>query len=145
MTVSQNYCSSYLLELHQAVHNWSTDQFKLALYSAAASLDPKLVTAYTATNEVSGSGYGAGGFALTVSPGYPKLSPTGAPLVLIDLADIAASASGFSYRSGLIYNFTKANRAVAVLDFAAVLAVTTSLGVVWPVPDDNNCIIRLGA
>jgi hypothetical protein len=145
MTTSQNYCSSYLLELHQAIHDWRTDQMKLALYTASASLDPTLVTAYTATNEVSGSGYTAGGFALTVSPGYPKLSPTGAPLVLIDVADIAASASGFSYRYGLVHNATKASRAVAILDFAAILAVTTSLGVVWPVPDDNSCIFRLGA
>lgn len=145
MSQLQNLCSSYLLELHQGIHDWTTDQFKLALYTASASLDPALVTAYTATNEVSGTGYTAGGFALTLTAGYPKLSPSGAAMVLVDFSDIAAAASGFSYRRGLIHNASKANRAVAVIDFAQTLSVTTSLGIVWPTPDDNSCIIRLGA
>lgn len=144
--MSQNLCSSFLLELHQGIHVFGTDTFKQALYSGSASLDPKLVTAYTATNECVGTGYVAGGSVLALTPTYPKLSPSGAALVLVDFVDLGPIAgAGFSYRYGLIYNASKANRAVAVVDFGAILQVTSSYGVVWPLPDDNNCIIRLGA
>lgn len=144
--MSQNLTSSFLLESVQGIHVFGTDVFKLALYSAAAALNPKTVTAYTAANEVSGSGYSAGGIALALTAGYPKLSPSGAALVLIDFADIGPlSGAGFAYRYGLIYNASKANRSVATVDFGSLLTVTSSYGVVWPTPDDNNCIIRLGA
>lgn len=142
---SQNLCKSYLLEREQGIHVWGVDAMWLSLYSAA-SLNPDTLGAYTATGEVSGAGYSAGGVLLALTPGYPKLSPSGARLVLIDFVDLLLSgASGFTPRQGLIYNKSKANRAVAVVDFANTLPVTTSFGVVWPAPDDNNCIIRLGA
>lgn len=144
--MSQNLCSSFLLENLQGIHVLGTDVLKLALYTGSASLDPKLVTAYVATNECVGGGYVAGGQVLALTPGYPRLSPSGAALVLVDFVDMGpVSGSGFSYRYGLIYNSSKANRAVAVVDFGAILQVTASYGVVWPLPDDNNCIIRLGA
>ena len=56
MTVSQRLCWSYLLELHQTIHNWNTDQFKLALYDPSATLDPATTAAYTAAHEVAGVG-----------------------------------------------------------------------------------------
>lgn len=142
---SQNLCRSYLLEQTQGIHVWGTDAMWLSLY-AAATLNPDTLGAYTAAGEVSGSGYVAGGVALTLTPGYPQLSPSGARLVLIDFVDLLITpASGFTPRQGLIYNKSKANRSVAVIDFANTLPVTTSFNVVWPTPDDNNCIIRLGA
>lgn len=144
MTPNQNLCRSYLLELHEAIHNWLTDQFKLALYTPSATLDPASTTAYTAANEVAGVGYVAGGVPLLVTPGYPLLSPAGK--VLLDFADIHINpASGFTTRYGLIYNASKANRAVAVLDWGYQYAPAVALDIVWPTPDDNDAIIRLGA
>lgn len=144
--MSQNLCKSYLLELHQGIHVWGTDQMRLALYTPSAVLDPDSVTAYTVTNEVSGTGYTAGGPALVLASGFPRLSPTGARIVLIDFEDVALDpANGFTTRYGLIYNASKANRAVAVLDFGLGYVAVSSFGVVWPVADDNNAIIRLGA
>jgi len=144
--MSQNLCNSFLLELCQGIHAFGTDVFKLSLYTAAAQLDPNSLGAYTAANECVGTGYSAGGIALALTAGFPKKSPSGAPLILIDFVEIGPLAgSGFSYRYGLIYNSSKANRAVATVDFGGLLTVTSSYGVVWPSPDDNNCIIRLGA
>lgn len=144
--MTQNLCKSYLLEREQGIHVWGTDVMKLALYEAAAALNPDTATAYNASNECVGTGYTAGGVVLVLTSGFPKLSPTGARKVLIDFADIALSpASGFTARYGLIYNASKGNKAVAVIDFANTIPATSSFGVVWPVPDDSNAIIRLGA
>ncbi len=146
--MSQNLCKSYLLERELGIHVWGTDQMKLAIYSSIALLDPDLVTAYLATNEVSGTGYTAGGVNLALTAGFPKLSNTpGVRKVLIDFVDVTINPANWSMgaRCGLIYNASKANRGVAVVDFGSLLQVTTSFGVVWPVPDDSNAIIQLGA
>lgn len=142
----QNLCRSFLLEVLKGTHAFQTDTFKLALYTPAAVLDPDSVTAYSATDEVSGTGYTAGGVALTLASGFPKISPTGAYKSLVDFEDVLLNpANGFTTRYGLIYNASKSNKAVAVIDFGIGYPVTVSFGVVWPVADDANCLIRLGA
>ena len=141
---TQNLCRSYLLELHQAVHNWTTDQFKLALYTSAAQLDPNAITAYTTDHESAGTGYVAGGFDLVIPPGFPKLVD-GRPLVLIDFNDIAVNPAFFATAYGLIYNSSKANRAVAVIDWGSGYFATIDFGITWPPPDESHCILRLGA
>lgn len=144
--MTQNLCKSFLLESLQGIHDFRVDQFKLALY-AGNTLDPDVVTAYTAAGEVSGTGYSAGGALLTVATGYPKLSTTtGVRKSLLTFNNLGPIAgNGFSYRLGLIYNFSKANRGVAVVDFGSLQVVTASYGVSWPTPDDSNCLIRFGA
>lgn len=144
MISSQLMTKSYLLELHRAVHNWDVDQMKLALYQATANLDPDVITAYTALNETVGTGYVAGGFNLVSTPGFPKVSLTSRKW-LMDFADIAVTPALFSTRRGLIYNASKANRAVAVVQFGYTYNPTVSFSFVWPPNDDDNCIIRLGA
>ena len=140
----QNLCKSFLLESLEGIHDFRVDQMKLALYTSDADLDPETVTAYTATDEVSGSGYTAGGFDLAVASGYPKLSDT-AYKALVDFDDVAETCSGFTMRRGIIYNSDKSNRAVAVVDFGVDYVVTSSLGIQWPPPSDSQCLIRLGA
>ncbi len=144
MSGTQNVCKSYLLEEQQGIHQWGVDVFKLALYSSGAVLDPATTTAYSAVFESAGAGYPAGGFPLTLLPGYPKLSPT-AFKSLISFQDIVVNPAFFATRYGLIYNSSKQNRAFAVMDWGIGYFATIDFGIQWPSADDDNCIIRLGA
>jgi len=66
MAITQAMCTSFKVELLAGDHDFDTDTFKIALYTSSATLDAS-TTAYSATNEVSGTGYSAGGNSLTVS------------------------------------------------------------------------------
>jgi len=94
-------CTSFKLELLKGVHDFTNgtgDTFKIALYTSSATLDAS-TTAYSATNEVSGTGYTAGGETLTNVT--PVASGTGA---LVDFGDVTWSASSITARGALIYN-----------------------------------------
>jgi len=112
MSILQTQTTSFKTELYTGVHNLSTNTLKIALYTAAADLN-EATTAYSATNEVSGGGYVAGGVTLTgvtiSSSGYTAY---------VDFADVVFSAS-VTARCALIYNFTQGNKSIAVLDFGS--------------------------
>lgn len=139
--MAQATCNSFKVELLQAIHNFTTgtgDVFKMALYSPSAALSESL-TAYTATNEVSGPGYVAGGVVITAVT--PVLSGTTA---IVDFSDAAFGAVTLTYRFALIYNSSKANRAVAVFDFGASRIVSGgNLTIVMPTPSATNAIVRV--
>ena len=63
-SIVQTQTTSFKKELYQAVHDFTTDTFKIALYTASADLN-EATTVYSVTNEVTGGGYVAGGIALT--------------------------------------------------------------------------------
>ena len=111
---SQIQCNSFSLELYQAIHNFTAstgDVFKLALYTSAASLSAN-TTAYSTTNESSGTNYTAGGATLT------KVTPVlSGSTVVVSFNDLVFSSLTVTYRQVLIYNSSKANRAVAVFVF----------------------------
>jgi hypothetical protein len=111
-SILQTQTTSFKTELYTGVHNLSTNTLKIALYTAAADLN-ETTTAYSATNEVSGGGYVAGGVTLTGvtinSSGYTAF---------VDFADVVFSAS-VTARCALIYNFTQGNKSIAVLDFGS--------------------------
>jgi hypothetical protein len=111
-SIVQTQTTSFKTELYQAIHNFTTDTFKIALYTANADLNAA-TTAYNATNEVTGPGYAAGGVVLTDatlgSDGYTAY---------VNFANAVFGASVTS-RCALIYNSSKANRSVAVLDFGS--------------------------
>lgn len=140
MAMTQSPCDSYLLELHQAIHAWGTDVFKLALYSSSASLS-YATTAYSATNEITGTGYSAGGFTLALASTYPKISNR---KWLGDFDNLSANPAVFSTRYGLIYNSSKSNRAMFVLDFGQLIVAANSFSFVWPTPTDYSAAIMMG-
>ena len=110
-------CTSFKQELLTATHDFTNstgNTFKLALYTNSASFDAS-TTAYTATNEVSGTGYSAGGGTLTnVTP------TTSGTTALTDFADLTFSSATITARGALIYNDTAAgDPSVVVLDFGA--------------------------
>ena len=135
-------CTSFKKEILEAVHNFKNsggDTFKIALYTNSASFDAS-TTAYTGTNEVSGTGYSAGGNTLT------RVDPTtSGTTAFTDFADTTWSSSTITARGALIYNDSAAgNPAVVVLDFGSDKTSTNGdFTVVFPTADASNAIIRI--
>ena len=135
-------CTSFKVELLAGTHNFTTstgDTFKLALYDNSASFTAA-TTAYTATNEVSGTGYSAGGGTLT------NVTPTSSgTTAFIDFDDLTFSTATITAYGALIYNSSAAgNPAVCILDFGG--AKTSTAGdftIVFPTADASNAIVRI--
>lgn len=143
MAFSGNFmCTSFKKELMEGVHNFKNSggsTFKLALYDNNASFTAA-TTAYTTSNEVSGTGYSAGGGTLT------RVDPsTSGTTALTDFADLTFSSATITARGALIYNDSAAgDPTVVVLDFGA--DKTSSAGdftIVFPTADASNAIIRI--
>ena len=135
-------CTSFKQELLEAVHNFQLsggDTFKIALYDNSASFTAA-TTAYTATNEVTGTGYTAGGNTLT------RIDPTSSgTTAFTDFADTTWASSTITARGAMIYNDTAAgNPAVVILDFGSDKSSTNGdFTVVFPTADATNAIIRI--
>ena len=143
MAFSGNFmCTSFKKEILEAVHNFKNsggDTFKIALYTNSASFDAS-TTAYTTSNEVSGTGYSAGGNTLT------RVDPTtSGTTAFTDFADTTWSSSTITARGAMIYNDTAAgNPAVVILDFGSDKTSTNGdFTVVFPTADASNAIIRI--
>jgi hypothetical protein len=140
MAITQAMCTSFKAEVLQGVHDFTTDTFKIALYTSSATLSAA-TTAYSATNEVSGTGYTAGGETLTVTGGSVSTSGTTA---YVDFSDVTWSTATITARGALIYNSSQANKAVAVLDFGSDKTSTAGDFVItMPTADASNAIIRI--
>jgi hypothetical protein len=135
-------CTSFKVELLAGTHNFTTgtgDTFKLALYDNSAAFTAA-TTAYTVTNEVSGTGYSAGGGTLT------NVTPTSSgTTAFIDFADLTFSTATITAYGALIYNSSAAgDPAVCILDFGG--AKTSTAGdftIVFPTADASNAIVRI--
>jgi len=141
MPITQAMCTSFKSELMQALHNFTTstgNAFKIALYTSSATLDAT-TTAYSATNEVTGSGYAAGGNTLTnVTP------TTSGTTAYTDFADTTWSTATITARGALIYNSTNSDRSVVVLDFGSDKTSTAGdFTIQFPVADAATAIIRI--
>ena len=155
MAITTAMCTSFKSELLQGIHNFHNgsgggtttttgtgNTFKIALYTSSATLSAS-TTAYATTNEVSGTGYTAGGNTLTnVDP------TTSGTTALTDFADTTWSSSSITARGALIYNSSttagSANRAVAILDFGADKTSTSGdFTIQFPAADASNAIIRI--
>ena len=136
-------CTSFKVELMQAVHNFTTgtgNTFKLAMYDNSASFTAA-TTAYTATNEVTASGsYSAGGGALT------NVTPTSSgTTAFTDFADLSFTSATITAYGAMIYNDTAAgNPSVCILDFGGAKTSTSgTFTIVFPTADASNAIIRI--
>ena len=147
MAISQTATTSFKVELLQAVHNFgptSPNTFYIALYTSAATIGPT-TTIYTTSDEVVGTGYVAGGKALTIStsPTYGT-NTSGTTTAYISFATVSWPNSTFTVRGALIYNVTQGSKSVAVLDFGADKILTDdTLQVVFPTADANSAIVRI--
>jgi hypothetical protein len=132
-------CSSFKLELLQGIHDFRADQFMMALYTADAALSPD-TTAYITDGEISGPGYAPGGQELV---NVQILGPV-ARASYVTFDDPIWEDSTLSARGGLIYNFSKGQRAVAVVDFLTTLTSNTGpFQVRFPSPGPGTALIRL--
>lgn len=117
MPITTTLCNSYKQEVLEGVHS-SSDTYKLALYTDAATLDAT-TTAYSATNEVSGTGYTAGGVELS---GFT--SGLSGSTAYVTFTDPAISSATITARGCLVYNSSKSNKAVAAFDFGGNITST---------------------
>ena len=143
MAITQAMCTSFKRELLEGGHNFKTsgaggNSFNIALYTSSASLDAS-TTAYTTSNEASGTGYTAKGKLLTnVTP------TTGGTTAFVDFDNVTWSSSTITARGALIFNDTNSDTAVAVLDFGSDKSSTSGdFTIQFPTPDATNAIIRI--
>ena len=116
MAITAGITDSFRQEMLQEGHDLSSDVLKIALYTSNATLD-KSTTEYSATDEVNGTGYVAGGLALSgVTISLQN------NVVFVDFDNPSWAGATFSARGALIYNTNNANKSVAVLDFGQVIS-----------------------
>ena len=149
MAIAQTTTTSFRVELLQAVHNFGPtlpDTFKIALYTGAANIGPD-TTAYTTNGETSGTGYVAGGNTLVISqsPTYGLGPvPNQIPTAYVSFANTSWVNASFTARGALIYNASKSNKSVAVLDFGGDKTVTNQTFLVqFPTADASSAIVRI--
>jgi hypothetical protein len=136
MALVQGLCSSFKQESWRGIHDLDTDTLQLALYISAADLGPS-TTVYTTSNEVSGGGYTAGGIVLT---GAQVL--LSGPTAYFACDNAVWTSVNFVARGGLIYNASKANRAIAVLDFGADKTAGPNFTVQIPAATASTALLR---
>lgn len=143
MAITQAMCTSFKVGILDGDFNFgagTTQTFKIALYTSSATLSAA-TTAYTSSNEVTGTGYSAGGQALTVAQ-VPTSSGTTA---FLDFSDVTWTTATITARGALIYlaNGTT-NPAVAVLDFGGDKTSTAgNFTIQFPTADASNAILRI--
>ena len=135
MSIVQTQTTSFKKELYQAVHNLSTDTIKVALYTGNADLNAD-TTVYSSTNEVSGTGYTAGGQVMT----GVAISSSGS-VAYVNWANVSWTAA-LTARCALIYNATQGNKSIAVLDFGADKTSTTTFTITMPANTSTTALIR---
>ena len=141
MAISTAMCTSFKQELLVGTHNFtatSGNSFKLALYTSSASLGAS-TTAYSTSNEVSGTGYTAAGAALTsVTP------TTSGTTAFCDFSDLTFSSSTITANGALIYNDTQSDKAVCTLAFGGDKTSTDGdFTITFPTAAASNAIIRI--
>jgi len=140
MAISQTMCSSFKQQILLGEHDLDTDVIKIALYTSSATLGAGTTT-YTTSNEVSSSGtnYTAGGNTLTGAAVTLDGTTT-----IVDFDDTTWSSSTITARGALIYNSSKSDKAIAVLDFGADKTSTNGdFTISFPAATAATAIIRI--
>jgi hypothetical protein len=141
MAISSAICNSFKQEILVGTHNLtasSGDTIKLALFTSSASLGAG-TTAYSTSNEVSGTGYTAGGATLTSVT--PVLDSSTA---VCDFDDVSFTSASFTANGCLIYNSSQSDKAIAVIAFGGDKTVSSgTFTIQFPTADASNAIIRI--
>ena len=137
MAITQAMCTSFKAEILDEQHDLIADTIKIALFTSSARLGAT-TTAYSTSNEVSGSGYSAGGVTLA-----NKVVTTTGTTAYFDADDPTWTSASFTARGALIYNSTNGDKAIAVLDFGGDFTVSSgTFKIVFPAAG-ANAIIRI--
>ena len=140
MAITQSMTTSFKVDLLAGTQDFDADTFKIALYTSSANLGAATTT-YTTTGEVPSTGnYTAGGNTLTVS-----VTPTSTgTTAFISFANTTWSAATITARGALIYNSSKSNKAVAVLDFGSDKTSTAgTFTVQFPANNATDAVVRI--
>lgn len=152
MAITQAMCTSFKVELLNGIHAFGTsvvraattaDTFKIALYTSSATLDAT-TTAYSTSNEVTGTGYTAGGNTLssTTPSSYPPTSS--GTTAYLGFNNTTWSTSTITANGAVIYNSTQSNKAVAVLAFGGDKSSTAGdFTIQFPTYNSTSAIIRI--
>jgi len=137
--IQQGLTNSFKQQMLQAGQNLATDTLKMALYTAFADVGP-ITTAYATTNEITGTGYAAGGQAVT---GATISVDTQTNTVYVNFNNVAWPGANFTARGALIYNVTRGNASIAVLDFGSDKIFTAANNTVtMPTNTATTALIR---
>ena len=140
MPIDQGATNQFKVGLASGQFDFNTDTFKMALYTGAATIGPT-TAAYTTTNEVSGTGYSAGGETLTVSTTPTTGSNPSNTTMYLSFSNVTWNPASFTCRGALVYNSSKSNKSIFVLDFGTNKTVTAgTLTIQFPTADVNNAI-----
>lgn len=155
MSNTQSMCTSFLSQLMTATHNFGTaptrgttaaDTFKAALYVTTATVNAA-TTAYSSTNEVSGTGYTAGGISVTnaTAPSSTNTSATAGVGYWTPSANLVYSTVTLTtaFDTVLIYNSTQANAAVSVHTFGAQTITAGTFTLTMPTNTTSSALLRL--
>jgi len=134
VSILQTQTTSFKQELYQGIHDLTTDNIYIALFTAAANLN-EATTTYNSANEVSGTGYNPGGVQMS---GISISSSGFTAFVNFDNVVFNAAVTA---RCALIYNASKANRSIAVLDFGSDKS-SANFTITMPVASATTALIR---
>ena len=136
MSIVQTQTTSFKKELYQGIHDLETDVLKIALYTGDANLNAD-TTVYTTDHEITGTGYTAGGTVVSgvsiESSGYTAY---------VNFANVVWNPGIFTTRCALIYNSSKGNKSIAVLDFGSDKTSAANFTVVMPANNATSALIR---
>ena len=139
MAITQSLATSFKVQLLQGTQNFNSNTFKIALFTSSAALGPT-TTVYSPTNEVSGTGYTAGGNTLVVSTTPTSTGTT----AFISFSNTSWTGASFTARGAMIYNSTNGNSCVAVFDFGSDKTVVDgTFTITFPAADATSAIIRI--
>jgi hypothetical protein len=136
MSIVQTTTTSFKQEVLLAVHNLDVDTLKMALYTANADLNAS-TTVYGTNDEVVGTGYTAGGIVLT----GVSVSVSGTT-AYVNFSNAVWNPAFFTTRCALIYNFSKSNKSIAVLDFGSDKSASSTFTVQMPANTATTALIR---
>jgi hypothetical protein len=150
LAIGQTLATSFKVEILDGIHNFgvgvvrtttAADTFKIALYSTLATLN-STTTIYTTDNEVTGTGYVAGGNTLVIS--QAPTSTNTETVAWLNFENSSWANATFSADGALIYNSTQGNKAVAVLNFGSTKTTTNqTFTVTFPASTSSAAIIRI--
>ena len=140
MTIRQGLTTSFKLDMVNGRQNVASDALKMALYTAFADINEN-TTVYSSDNEISGTGYTAGGQALS----NVTVNSTSNGIVYVSFSNPMWDPAQFTARGALIYNTTRSNASIAVLDFGSdkTQAGNNTFTVTLPPDTASSALIRI--
>jgi hypothetical protein len=140
MILGQAQTTTFKLNLLKGLENFFTGSpytYKIALYNALATINSE-TTAYTTTNEITGTGYVAGGKILVPTTGSDPSNNT----AYVTFANVTWSPASFTAAGALIYN-SNTNASVAVLSFGGQKTASTTFTIEFPAATSTTAVLRI--